>query len=231
MIVAAVIAVALAAAGGFLLLREPATDPSEVAAEPAHVPGERAFLPAAADPDRDVVVPVGAGGPFGGDTPGLFGGSSGVLSCDPGRLAALLQRDPEKAAAWAESQDLTAAGVPAYIARLTAVFLRSDTAVTSHRFGAGGAESGPGGAAGRHRGARRRARRAPGRVRLRATRSHRPRTPAQPRYPESAWAGFSPSPITTIQPGGGRDHRVHRRRPGTGAVFRRPAGSNGDRDR
>ena len=140
------------------------------------------------------------------------------------------ERDPEKAAAWAESQDLTAAGVPAYITRLTAVFLRSDTAVTSHRFGADGAESGP---------AVLQAGTAVLVDELGVPRagcgSGNPLTPARaplhPRYPEAAWPGFSPSTITTIQPAAAAITEFTVVDPGTGAVFRRAAGSNGNRDR
>jgi Protein kinase domain len=228
--VAAVIAGVLAAAGGLLLARAPTTDPAEVLVEPVHSPGELAFLPTAADPDRDVVVPAGAGGPFGGDTPGLFGGSPGVLSCDPGLLVAQLQRDPERAAAWAEPQGVTAARIPSYVARLTAVILRSDTAVTSHRFDAGDVDAvqvvlqaGTGVLVDEFGGPR--AKCGSGNP------LGPPHLPLRPRYPETAWPGFSPAMIITVRPAAAAITEFTIVDPPTGEVFHRAAGSNGNRDR
>ena len=55
-------------------------------------------------------------------------------TCDKNQLVSFLQANPDKAAAWAQALGITAAQIPAFVAPLTPVLLRSDTTVTNHGF-------------------------------------------------------------------------------------------------
>lgn len=79
--------------------------------------------------DRDTHLIVASG-----TVPGLYGGSGRERVCDPGALAAFLAAHPDKAAAWAGVQGITAAGIDAFVATLTPVLLNSDTLVTNYGF-------------------------------------------------------------------------------------------------
>ncbi|MGW1214335.1 DUF6777 domain-containing protein [Streptomyces sp. NPDC002499] len=71
-----------------------------------------------------------------GDTPGLYGGTREPTLCDVAKLTAFLT-DPgnkQKAQAWATALDLTTAGIPDYLDRLTPVLLRHDTLVKNHDY-------------------------------------------------------------------------------------------------
>ncbi|MFJ4788381.1 DUF6777 domain-containing protein [Streptomyces sp. NPDC088794] len=71
-----------------------------------------------------------------GDTPGLYGGTREPTLCDVAKLKAFLT-DPgnkQKAQAWATALDLTTAGIPDYLDRLTPVLLRHDTLVKNHDY-------------------------------------------------------------------------------------------------
>jgi hypothetical protein len=232
---AGAVAVALTAAGAMLVLRDEATgaaaaDASDsVITEPLASAGELPFQPGVGL-DRDMIVPAGSAGTFSGDTPGLYGGSRGVGACDPRQLVGLLQRDPVKAAAWAAVHQIPATDLPGYVGRLTAVVLRSDTAVTDHRYRDGAAQ--------------------PFQAILQAGTSvlvddrgvprtkcfsgnplDRPRPPVEPHYTGPAWASFSPSAVTTIDPAARPVVEFTVVDPPTTEVFQRAAGSNGDRDR
>lgn len=69
-----------------------------------------------------------------GTMPGLYGGSEQESVCEPGKLLTFLAAHPDKAAAWAAVQGITAAGIGAFVATLTPVLLNSDTLVTNHGF-------------------------------------------------------------------------------------------------
>lgn len=71
-----------------------------------------------------------------GDTPGLYGGTEEAAVCDVERLKRYLTdpRNDRKARAWAEALDLSTAGIPAYLDRLTPVLLRHDTLVRNHDY-------------------------------------------------------------------------------------------------
>lgn len=230
MLAAAVLAALLASGGTVLLLDRATTDPTAVLAEPAHSPGAQPFLAAGTDPDLDLAPPPGTGGAFTGDTPGLFGAARGVAPCEPTRMAELLRDDRAKAGAWSGQQDLAVTELRAYIGRLTPVVLRSDTAVTSSRFQDGRAQE--------------------AQVVLQAGTavlvdefgvprakcgSGNPLTPprhlVRPTYPNTAWPGFSPATITTIEPAPAPIEEFTLVDPPSGAAFQRPAGSTGARDR
>lgn len=71
-----------------------------------------------------------------GDTPGLYGGTRKPTICDVKQLKAFLT-DPvnrQKAQAWATALDITTAGIPEYLDRLTPVLLRHDTLVQNHDY-------------------------------------------------------------------------------------------------
>lgn len=69
-----------------------------------------------------------------GTMPGLYGGTEQESVCEPGKLVTFLAAHPDKAAAWAGVQGITAAGIGAFVATLTPVLLNSDTLVTNHGF-------------------------------------------------------------------------------------------------
>ncbi|MFM2438933.1 MAG: hypothetical protein RLZ55_1758, partial [Actinomycetota bacterium] len=68
------------------------------------------------------------------ETVGLFGGTMNNATCDKSQLVSFLQANPEKAAAWAQALGIPVAQIPAFVAPLTPVLLRSDTTVTNHGF-------------------------------------------------------------------------------------------------
>ncbi|MET9436338.1 DUF6777 domain-containing protein [Streptomyces sp. NPDC006551] len=69
-----------------------------------------------------------------GSTPGLYGGTRSVASCDVERQAAFLTADPTKARAFAESAGIPDSGVADWLRGLTPVLLRADTRVTNHGY-------------------------------------------------------------------------------------------------
>ncbi|MDT9693015.1 hypothetical protein Q5762_32775 [Streptomyces sp. P9(2023)] len=74
-----------------------------------------------------------------GSTPGLYGGTRSVASCDVEQQVAFLTRDRTKARAFAEAAGIPEAGLPDWLRGLTPVVLRVDTRVTNHGFRDGGA--------------------------------------------------------------------------------------------
>jgi serine/threonine protein kinase len=85
--------------------------------------------------DSDEIQPAAdAGGTVAGGEPGLYGGRRDNSSCDRDSMIAFLRSHPDEGAAWGGVQGIPAADVPGYISGLTAVALRSDTAVTNHGF-------------------------------------------------------------------------------------------------
>jgi hypothetical protein len=72
-----------------------------------------------------------------GGAPGLYGGSGDQQVCDPAEIVAFLADEPDKAAAWAGVLGIDVDEIPAYVADLTPVLLRSDTRVTNHGYADG----------------------------------------------------------------------------------------------
>ncbi|MFD0428280.1 DUF6777 domain-containing protein [Streptomyces zhihengii] len=70
----------------------------------------------------------------GGATPGLYGGTRDVASCDVEQQIRSLGADASKNEAFAGAQDISPGQVPAYLRSLTPVQLRMDTRVTNHGF-------------------------------------------------------------------------------------------------
>jgi hypothetical protein len=71
-----------------------------------------------------------------GDTPGLYGGSRDVGTCDVEQLIAFLTDDEneDKAQAWADTLGIEVDEIEDFIGELTPVRLRFDTRVTNHGF-------------------------------------------------------------------------------------------------
>ncbi|MFD3330366.1 DUF6777 domain-containing protein [Streptomyces sp. NPDC058701] len=74
-------------------------------------------------------------------TPGLYGGTQRLGSCDVEQQVTFLTADHAKARAFAEASGVEQAKIPDFLRGLTPVVLRADTRVTSHGFRAGRADS------------------------------------------------------------------------------------------
>ncbi|WP_199885336.1 DUF6777 domain-containing protein [Streptomyces sp. CB00455] len=74
-------------------------------------------------------------------TPGLYGGTERLGSCDVEQQVGYLTADNAKARAFAQASDIEQAKIPEFLRGLTPVVLRADTRVTSHGFRDGRAES------------------------------------------------------------------------------------------
>jgi hypothetical protein len=72
-----------------------------------------------------------------GATPGLYGGTLNVATCDSQQMIDFLQANPSKERAWAQAQGISPADVPDYIRGLTPVILRVDTRVINHGYSNG----------------------------------------------------------------------------------------------
>lgn len=119
---------------GFFLLRGDDSDVVTLQTEPLST-AINEFTPPAGT-DTPVTDPPAVSGvqTLPAETVGLFGGTLDSSSCDKDQLVTYLQSNPEKAAAWARTLGITAAEIPQFVAPLTPVLLRSDTAVTNHGF-------------------------------------------------------------------------------------------------
>jgi hypothetical protein len=69
-----------------------------------------------------------------GGTPGLYGGTESVGSCDVEKQIGFLTADRVKARAFADVSGISQASVPGYLRGMTPVVLRADTKVTNHGF-------------------------------------------------------------------------------------------------
>lgn len=74
-------------------------------------------------------------------TPGLYGGTQRLGSCDVEQQVRFLTADNDKARAFAQASDIEQAKLPDFLRGLTPVVLRADTRVTSHGFRDGRADS------------------------------------------------------------------------------------------
>ncbi|MGW6143867.1 DUF6777 domain-containing protein [Streptomyces sp. NPDC055144] len=79
--------------------------------------------------------------PVDGATPGLYGGTQSVGSCDVEKQVTFLTADPTKERAFADVEGISAASVPDFLRGLTPVVLRADTRVTNHGYRSGEATS------------------------------------------------------------------------------------------
>ncbi|CAL9598963.1 hypothetical protein SUDANB38_05420 [Streptomyces sp. enrichment culture] len=74
-----------------------------------------------------------------GATPGLYGGTHSLPSCDVDQQARFLAADQAKARAFAQAAGVTPRGLGAWLRGLTPVMLRADTRVTGHGYRDGAA--------------------------------------------------------------------------------------------
>ncbi|MFF7887269.1 DUF6777 domain-containing protein [Streptomyces sp. NPDC007896] len=78
---------------------------------------------------------------FPGSTPGLYGGTRAIGSCDVEKQIGFLASDPGRARSFAQAAGVPQAAVPEFLRGLTSVVLRADTQVTDHGFRDGRATS------------------------------------------------------------------------------------------
>src|SRR5205823_14856495 len=69
-----------------------------------------------------------------GGQPGLYGGTQNNASCNVPQMIDFLNRNPDKASAFASVQRISRDQIPAYLNGLTPVILQTDTRVTNHGF-------------------------------------------------------------------------------------------------
>ncbi|CUM43323.1 FIG01126770: hypothetical protein [Streptomyces venezuelae] len=69
-----------------------------------------------------------------GSTPGLYGGTQSVASCDVEQQVRYLSAEPSKNAAFASVLGIETNEVPSYLRSLTPLQLRADTRVTNHGY-------------------------------------------------------------------------------------------------
>ncbi|MFE0102109.1 DUF6777 domain-containing protein [Streptomyces sp. NPDC059009] len=76
-----------------------------------------------------------------GGTPGLYGGTHNIGSCDVGQQIRFLTSDQAKGRAFAQASGIAQADIASFLRGLTPVVLRADTRVTNHGFRSGQATS------------------------------------------------------------------------------------------
>ncbi|WP_406089604.1 DUF6777 domain-containing protein [Streptomyces sp. NBC_01013] len=129
---------------------EGTSDAEEVLLQPAAEQGPDPFTrstvePAGAAPRTTPPrAPVpGDGGPhtLPGSTPGIYGGTRSVASCDVGQQARLLAADPARKDAFAQAAGVPRNEVADFLSGLTPLVLRADTLVADHGFREGSAHT------------------------------------------------------------------------------------------
>ena len=229
-IIAILAAVALVLSGTVAALTLTRTSsPPAVTLQPAGTPGINPFMPPAGTDQPGLRLVKGSGGTLSGGTPGLYGGTLRKASCNPQQMVSFLRAHPDKAAAWASVLGIRPAGIPGYVADLTPVVLRSDTAVTNHGYADGHVTSFP--------------------AVLQAGTAvlidrygqpvtkcfcgnplTRPTAYTRPAYTGKRWPSFSPASVTYIQQTTIIVNSFTLVDPATGATFRRRPGSSGSAD-
>ncbi len=112
---------------------------SEVASQPVSTAGMNPFMPAVGK-DRAGIKPPAASSSSSGpatytaSTPGLYGGTRNISTCDVKQMVNYLQQNPSKAAAWASTLGIRTSQIGDYASKLTGVLLRTDTRVTNHGY-------------------------------------------------------------------------------------------------
>lgn len=224
-LVALILAVAVAivfAIRGDLRLPGAAAD-NAILLEAADELGANPFSdkPLASAPDPAIATPLTTAAPpatvtpavqTGGGTPGLYGGSNDLGTCNVAQLKSFLASNPDKAAAWVGAfnadptlrwagGELTVADIPAYIDSLTPIVLVSDTMATNHGYENGVAtplqsvlQRGTAVLVDSY-----------GVPRVKCFCGNpllAPKTPAQPTFEGTPWEGFDPSTVVVVVPNG-----------------------------
>jgi hypothetical protein len=177
-----------------------------------------------------------------GSTPGLYGGTNRLGSCDAGQMVSYLNANPAKGAAWVQALNadpslLWSAGnkvrvdqIAAYISELTSVVLTADTRVTNHGFLSGQPtpfqsvlQAGTAVLVDRYGVPR--ARCACGNPLIAAV-----PVSVTPTYRGAPWTGFSPTTVVVVQPTTVIIDTFTLVDVNTGGRFKRPVGSKGDQD-
>jgi hypothetical protein len=241
LLVLTVLVLAAGAAGvGMTLLNTVNATP--VRAEPLDAPGDNPFTPAPSDAGAGASPPPGTAGSVSaetsppttdgsvsGDTPGLYGGTLSNV-CDPDGIATFLESHPAKAAAWAGVQGIEPTGIRPFLATLTPVTLRTDTAVTNHGYENGRAtpfqsvmQTGTAVLVDQ---------RGVPRVRCYCGNPLAPPAPRpSARYEGTRWKDFSPQAVTKVEPAAAPVSDFYLMQPGTDEVIDRRQGTTGDQDR
>jgi hypothetical protein len=121
-------------AGSSYVVVDKLTSTTVVQTERADSPGAQpAFVPAAntdVAPQRPVHM---IGHVVTGDTLGLYGGT-GTSACDVPMIQTFLATNPQPARAWAGALRISTGDIDRFLDSLTALTLRTDTAVTNHGY-------------------------------------------------------------------------------------------------
>lgn len=164
-----------------------------------------------------------------GSTPGLYGGTRNVSSCDSKQLVDFLAANPDKGQAFADTESITPAQIPAYIASLTPVILRADTRVTNNGFANGRAtpfqavlEAGTAVLVDNF-----------GVPRVRCFCGNPLLAPQyiQPVYEGPTWQGFTPAAVVIVAPAPAPITNITIVDVNTGKPFDRPVGTDGTKDK
>jgi hypothetical protein len=229
LVVAVVVAVLLA--GG----SDDSASAAEVELQPVSTAGANPFMPSVGSDQTDVTPPTAAtaatGGvaTYSGDTPGLYGGTRNISTCDAEKIVVFLEANPDKARAWAGALGIPTTEIRTYVSGLTPVILRTDTWVTNHGYVDGVANEIP-------------AVLEAGTAVLVDKYGYPvvkcfcgnpltvPHVYAKPTYTGTRWAAFTPTNITVIQKTTVIIDTFTLVDPKTGQPFTRPAGSTGASD-
>jgi hypothetical protein len=144
-VIAIVAGVAVLNSGGGSKKSAAAGAPTEVFLESKTSPGASPWTPTTALKAPSSTIPAatttiaasaapGTVSATKGTTPGLFGGTRQLASCDSKQMIDFLAGDQAKAKAWAQVEGIDVASLPTYIGSLTSVVLQADTRVTNHGF-------------------------------------------------------------------------------------------------
>jgi hypothetical protein len=109
------------------------TSPAVVRAESAGAPGPGPFTGNAGGGETGLPPAQPPAGGMSGGEPGLYGGT-GADTCDVETMATYLETHPAQAKAWASAQGIRRNEIRPFLASLTPVILRTDTAVTNHDY-------------------------------------------------------------------------------------------------
>lgn len=156
---AVIVVLVIAVVSTILIVRSQSTaEAGEVFLEQADQPGTDPFttsipntpLPPKAKATASTTTATTGAPPSGaatrttvGSTPGLYGGTNNLQTCDPESVTVFLEQNPDKAAAWVQALNtdprlqwsggtrLRVTDIRTYIGELTSVSLASDTRVTN----------------------------------------------------------------------------------------------------